>query len=115
MSRKSSIFRIVLIVAVALAGFAPASPVSAGTNVWTSSGPGGGSIFTLAIDPASPTTLYAGTLYTGVFKSTNGGGAWNAANTGLIANAVLTLAIDSVVAATLYAGTNDGGGVQSTD
>ena len=47
----------------------------------------------LAIDPATPTTLYAGTDG-GVFKSTNGGGNWSAVNTGLTATTVLALAID---------------------
>jgi len=36
----------------------------------------------LAIDPDTPTTLYAGTGG-GVFKSTNGGANWSAVNTGL--------------------------------
>lgn len=36
----------------------------------------------LAIDPASPATLYAGT-YGGVFKSTNGGASSSAAHAGL--------------------------------
>ena len=39
-------------------------------------------VFALAIDPATPSTLYAGTV-DGVFKSTNGGTAWSAVNTGL--------------------------------
>jgi len=38
-----------------------ASVVSAGTSVWTNNGPEGGSISALAIDPVTPTTLYAGT------------------------------------------------------
>ena len=38
-----------------------ASVVSAGTNVWTSNGLEGESINALAIDPVTPTTLYAGT------------------------------------------------------
>ena len=37
----------------------------------------------LAIDPTTPTTLYAGTDGGGVFKSTDGGASWSAANTGL--------------------------------
>ncbi len=57
--------------------------VTAGTNVWTSNGPEGGVIYALAIDPATPSTLYAGTDGGGVFKSTNGGGNWSAFNTGL--------------------------------
>ena len=45
-----------------LAGLAsPASTVSAGVGVWTTGGPYGGDIQALAIDPANPATLYAGT------------------------------------------------------
>src|SRR5258708_25417802 len=43
---------------------------------------GGGRIFTITIDPSAPTTLYAGT-FSGLFKSTNGGANWTAANSGL--------------------------------
>jgi hypothetical protein len=39
----------------------------AGINVWTSHGPEGVSVSALAIDPSTPTTLYAGTD-NGVFK-----------------------------------------------
>jgi hypothetical protein len=85
-----------------------ASTASTGTNVWTSNGPEGGTILALAIDPATPATLYAGTGG-GVFKSTNGGGNWSAVNTGLTAAGVSALAIDPATPATLYAGT--GGGV----
>ena len=51
---------------------------------WSSSGPEGGFIIPLAIDPVTPTTLYAGTYGNGVFKSTNGGGNWSVVNTGHI-------------------------------
>jgi photosystem II stability/assembly factor-like uncharacterized protein len=62
----------------------------------------------LAIDPAAPTTLYAGTYYGGVFKSVNGGGNWTAVNTDLTNTFVRTLAIDPATPTTLYAGTIDG-------
>jgi hypothetical protein len=55
-------------------------PVSAGSNVWTSNGPEGGTINALAIDPAILATLYAGTYGGGVFKSTNSGGSWKVVN-----------------------------------
>src|SRR5207249_3860983 len=58
---------------------------------WTSIGPDGGWIQTLAIDPATPSTLYAGTFY-GLFKSTDGGASWTAA--GLTYTNVQALAID---------------------
>ena len=48
-----------LLILVGLAS--PASTVSAGVGVWTSNGPYGGDIRALAIDPANPATLYAGT------------------------------------------------------
>jgi len=41
-----------------------------------------GFVRALAIDPSDPNTLYAGTTG-GVFKSTNGGANWSAANNGL--------------------------------
>jgi hypothetical protein len=63
----------------------PVEEVSAGdtaeTNVWTSIGPDGGIIYTLAIDPKTPTTLYAGIDDGGVFKSTDGGRSWSAVTT----------------------------------
>lgn len=54
------------------------STVSAGINKWTSLRPYGGSIKALAIDPQNPCTLYAGTLVSGVFKSTDAGASWDA-------------------------------------
>ena len=112
----------------------------------------------LAIDPATPATLYAGTRWRGlqvhrlrrhlgrrqhgpdepltstpwpsiprppprstpghdggVFKSTDAGGTWAAANTGLTNLIVHALAIDPTAPATLYAGTYSGGVFKSTD
>lgn len=40
-------------------------------------------IYSLVIDPANSSLLYAGTHFHGAFKSTNGGGMWNAINDGL--------------------------------
>jgi photosystem II stability/assembly factor-like uncharacterized protein len=58
----------------------------------------------LVIDPAMPTTLYAGTTG-GVLKSRNAGETWNA---GLTEQYVTTLAIDPASPTTLYAGTLNG-------
>ena len=79
----------------------------------TSHGPEGGNILALAIDPLTPTTLYAGVEWPGVFKSTDGGGNWSGFNTGLTVTSVPALAIDPLTPATLYAGT-DGGVFKST-
>ena len=89
--------------------------VSAGTNVWTSNGPRGGSINALAINLAMPTTLYVGTEFSGVFISTNGGADWNAINTGLTSTNARALAIDPTTPATLYAGTDSDGMFKSAN
>ena len=49
-----------LILLWALLWASSASTVYAGNNVWTSLGPEGGTVVALAIDPTTPTTLYAG-------------------------------------------------------
>jgi hypothetical protein len=99
-------FAVVICAASLVAG---ARPAQGGVNVWTSAGPpGGGTVSALAIDPTTPTTLYAGTwdcsgdgCRSGVFKSTDAGATWSA--TGLTGDAT-TLAIDPVTPRTLYAG-----------
>src|SRR5262245_3676207 len=68
-------------IAAALLCLVTPSIAHAGVNVWTSNGPGGGSINALAIDTTSPDTLYASTGGNEVFKSTNGGASWSALNT----------------------------------
>jgi photosystem II stability/assembly factor-like uncharacterized protein len=70
-------------------------------------------VYALAMDPFAPATIYAGTNG-GVFKSTNFGGTWAAANTGLTNQGVLALVISPTNRATLFAGTY-GGVFQSTD
>src|SRR2546425_19117 len=87
----------------------------AGVNVWTTNGPEGGSISALAVDPQTPTTLYAGTTSAGVFKSIDGGTHWRAVNAGLGATTVRALAIDPQTPTALYAATWGGGVFKSTD
>jgi len=93
---------------VALIGL-KAGVALAGANVWTTGGPEGGIVYRLAIDPVTPTTVYAGTYGAGVFKSVSGGESWTAANTDLTTTVVFALAIDPVTPATVYAGTRGGG------
>ena len=64
-------------------------------------------IWTLAIDPQTPATLYAGTGG-GVFKSSDGGGSWTAINSGLTSFDVVALAIDPQNPSRIYAGTSGG-------
>lgn len=66
-----------------------------------------GSVVALAIDPQTPTTLYAGTGG-GVYKSTDSGKQWTAINTGLSDRNVEVVAIDPHTPTILYAGTYGG-------
>ena len=99
----NNLFR-VLVLALAMLGFFAYFSVSAhaGINKWTSIGPVNESISALAIDPLNPTTLYIATA-SGIFKSTNGGTSWQAANTGLTSISVNAIAINPVNPTTLYA------------
>lgn len=81
---------------------------------WTCIGLVGGNVMTLAIDPVSPTTLYAGMADDHLFKSTDGGKTWSAADRGLSATSVRALVIGLAMPSTLYAGT-DGGVYKSTN
>ena len=58
-------------------------------------------VLSLAIDPTTSSTLYAGTR-SGVFKSADGGGTWTAATAG--PENVYALAVDPNAPTTLYAG-----------
>jgi cysteine-rich repeat protein len=60
----------------------------------------------LAIDPSSPSTLYATMSNSVMFKSTNGGTSWSGIDTGPYF--VSALVIDPSTPTTLYAGTSDG-------
>ena len=66
-----------------------------------------GTIRALAIDPATPTTLYAGldSDHGSLFRSTDGGQSW--ARPGGIGGHVRTLAIDPLTPTTLLAGTTN--------
>ncbi len=74
--------------------------------------PASDTVQSLAFSPnyAVDRTLFAGTNTYGVYKSTNGGAAWNAANSGLGGSYIYTLALSPNYANdhTLFAGTMNG-------
>jgi photosystem II stability/assembly factor-like uncharacterized protein len=82
---------------------------------WIGIGPFGGIIRALVIDPQNPFIIYAGTYNGGVFKSTNGGTAWNAVNSGFKDLGIASLAVDPLAPSTLYAGMASGSIYKSTD
>lgn len=94
----------------------PVQPSIAGSTFFRSSNAGGNwipsptglqnrEVLSLAIDPVTTSSLYAGTRGGGVFKSANGGNSWAAVNTGLPNATVNTLAIST---SAVYAGTEVG-------
>ena len=103
----TAIRKVLFISLLALFIISQAGAASTGDNIWTSIGLEGIKIYSLAIGPAIPSTLYAGTNG-GVFKSTDSGATWNAVNVGLTNTAINTLVIDPAIPSTLYAGTNGG-------
>src|SRR5438876_12230235 len=95
---RASRWVFVSVIVVAVLRAAPAYAVS-------------GPIYSLAIDPVTPTVLFAGGA-NGVFKSVDGGATWSA--TPILPNSTQSLAMDPVTPTTMYAGT-DSGLFQSTD
>jgi hypothetical protein len=88
-----------------LVSLGQAGTVFAGTNTWTTNGPAE-AVNVVVVDPLTPSTLYAGTEFGGVQKSTDSGGSWNPVNTGLpyTMAQVYALAIDPATPTTLYVG-----------
>ena len=85
------------------------------TAQWVqTNGPNGGDIRCFAVAPAagdSGRTLLAGTYSSGVFRSSDGGTRWSAANAGLTChcvNALLAGSSDGASGSTLFAGTSRG-------
>src|SRR3989442_7463173 len=108
-------WRALLIPIVVILGPTSAGVAAAQSGTWISNGPEGGTINALAIDPKTPSTLYAGTSGGGVFQSTDGGTSWRAINSGLTGTIIKALAIDPLSPSALYAGASLGGVFLSTD
>ncbi len=92
---------------VALLLFAPS--LQAGINSWTSTGPGGGTVYTIQALPddvvlASVTCRRSGVcVQGGVFRSADGGQHWIRSDVGLGSDRVIQLAVDPTDEDTLYA------------
>ncbi|GAB4090825.1 WD40/YVTN/BNR-like repeat-containing protein [Hydrogenophaga soli] len=69
----------------------------------------------LAVDPTTPTLLYAGVSGTGVFRSTDGGGTWSAATTQPAGTELRAFALKPGTSSTLFAASRGAGAFKSTD
>jgi photosystem II stability/assembly factor-like uncharacterized protein len=92
----------------------PSTPATTADRRWVSLGPQGGGINALATNPTAPQTIFAATSG-GVFKSTDGGGSWSTANTGLPDTGLSAVTIDQAAPQTVYVGTDTSGVFKSTD
>lgn len=77
-----------------------ALPTGAGTNSWTAIGP---AAYPFAVDPSSPSTIYAVVNGTTVTKTTDGGGHWADLAVFAAPDPVNSLVIDPAFPATIYA------------
>jgi photosystem II stability/assembly factor-like uncharacterized protein len=78
-------------------------------------GPEGGTVIAMVVDPTNANVLYAGTSGTGVYKTTNGGTNWFAANKNIKNFQIDSLAVDPDNPSTIYAGTDGQGVYKSTN
>ncbi|HEY0781386.1 MAG TPA: hypothetical protein VGE98_02945, partial [Thermoanaerobaculia bacterium] len=110
--RRSSTSLFSLGVVLLLAATAARAATVGGT--WTSIGPFGGSVWSLAVAPSDASIVYAGTNAAGVWRSTNGGSSWQP--TAPIGSApALAIVVDAADARLLYAATGGNGVWKSTD
>src|SRR5262249_59752951 len=86
-----------------------ASGVARGA-VWTTHGPNGGRVNAIAVDPTTPSTVYAGTDGGGFFKSLEGGDTWSTAggSPDVTSAAMTGIAVDPATPARGYASANVG-------
>ena len=85
------------------------------TAHWTVTGPEGGDISALVVDPGNPATIYAASYDNGVFRSMDGGGTWKAVSTTFANESIFSLAVNPTTPMTIYAGAYLGGVYRSVD
>lgn len=74
----------------------------------------GGLVTAFALDPSSPSTIYAATAR-GLYKTTDAGASWKRMGAGLRDHSLLAVAVDPLSPAILYATTDTGGIFRSSD
>ena len=98
---RRSLASVVLVFALVLAG-----SVEAG---WRAEGPFLGTVLDLAVDPANPDTVYAGTSGGGVWRSDDFGRTWSLPGGDLTGGKVKWVEVDPATPSTLWAGVDDPG------
>ncbi|MCD6162077.1 MAG: T9SS type A sorting domain-containing protein [candidate division Zixibacteria bacterium] len=77
-------------------------------NSWSTNGPYGSSVKTIAIHPFDNQIIYIGTVENGIYKTTNGGESWNHLDNGNIFSCMRVIAIHPFAPDTIYIACTDG-------
>ncbi len=77
-------------------------------NAWSSNGPYGARVFTIAIHPFEDQVIYIGTIENGIYKTTDGGADWFHLDTDVINGAMRVIKIHPFGPDTIYASTTNG-------
>jgi len=77
-------------------------------NAWTTNGPYGGSVLTIAIHPFDNQIIYIGTVQNGIYKTTDGGESWNHLGNGHQFSCMRDISIHPFGPDTIFAATTDG-------
>jgi photosystem II stability/assembly factor-like uncharacterized protein len=78
-----------------------------GSGIRPAGGAWANGVLALYVDPAAPTTLYAGADHTGFYVSSNGGTSWMRRNAGINQAAIRALAVHPTQPLWVYAGYGD--------
>jgi photosystem II stability/assembly factor-like uncharacterized protein len=65
-----------------------------GTNIWTTSEPGGAQAWNLSVEPTDPNVLFVQTA-AGIYRTNDGGTSWVSANNGLVSTSLNTFVVAS--------------------
>lgn len=89
---------------IVLAIGAVATPAAASSTPWTPIGLSGGAVYGVAVDPASPSTVYPSTVG-GAYRSVDSGATWSLRSKGLTASELTRIVVAPSDHLSIYAGT----------
>jgi len=84
------------------------SSLSADENLWSTNGPFGGSVKTIAIHPFNPETIYVGTIVNGIYKTNDGANNWQHIDSDALYPTMRVIVFHPLEPDTIYAATAGG-------
>ena len=79
-----------------------------GAAQWTRAGLEGKIVTAMAVDPSSPSTVYAAAQLDGLWKSMDGGGTWSPARAGETGDAAVFIGVEPLAPSTVWVASNSG-------